>query len=622
MERNVGRFPARELDISDSQFVPGLDNPRQRLILARQKKEAQKKKKKNKMPTKSSKSSRKKATLPSVQSPPSPRTRSATISDSNVASRTGPKTPSPIVQSPPPSPRTRSATISDSKIAATTSPKPPKSSRTKAKLPIVESPSSPGTISATIMDSKVAATTGPKAPLPIVQSPPSPRTRSATISDSQIAVTTSPKASAQRKRKAVQTPSPPKRIGTRQSPRLFHPSFDKEANVDNATPKSSTIREEETVSLPNIGPLLDSAVEGEATNLSSLGTKDHPASPPPTPQQRTSPISMDQDEENLEELSQEATVIELALPSSSLAPPPAILDVKAPATFGNLEQDKEDLEEPSAEPTVLETALQSVEEKEDEEEIPQPTTKNIDEKSSPSSTVEVVQTVESPISTVNENEEEKETVEEKEDEEESPISTVNENEEEKSQPTTKSMDEKSSSSSSVEVLPTPKSRETIPHSIEVYKPPRKTDAEMHTDAMDLHEFIMQRKREGKGVDTQSVDESTQESGAKTYLHLRLGLVQPTVDLVQPPVSIDEYLVQTGLIERPFREVSVKPVENYESFPYRPTKVKGKWLEPRKPAGIRKFVFISPFQPGNIGEDLPTPEPFQAEGETGGDEDDS
>jgi hypothetical protein len=141
------------------------------------------------------------------------------------------------------------------------------------------------------------------------------------------------------------------------------------------------------------------------------------------------------------------------------------------------------------------------------------------------------------------------------------------------------MDEKSASSSSVKVLPTPKSRETIPHSIQIYKPPHKTDAEMYSEAMGLHDLILQQERERKGDDTHPVDESTQDLAEKVYLHLQLHLVQPTG-------SIDDYLVQTGLIERPYREVSVKPVKNYESLPYRPTKVKGKFLEPRKPAVFR------------------------------------
>ncbi len=301
--------------------------------------------------------------------------------------------------------------------------------------------------------------------------------------------------------------------------------------------------------------------------------------------------------------------METALPPSTLATPQPALDDKAPATIGTLD------EHPPSLP-VLDEASTPLEDQE-EESSKLKVKETVEEPTLPLLPTHPL-SAEQPSSHLDDQEEGPElpqTVE-------SPISTVNDNEEEKSQPTTKSMDEKSSSSFSVEVLPTAKSRETIPHSIQVYKPPRKTDAEMYTDTIDLDEFIMQRKREGKGVDTQSVDESTQELGAKTYLHLELGLVQPTVDLVQPPVSIDEYLVQTGLIERPFRELSVKPVENYESFPYRPTKVKGKWLEPRKPAGIQKFVFISPFQPGNIGEDLPTPEPFQAQGETGGDDDES
>ena len=166
-----------------------------------------------------------------------------------------------------------------------------------------------------------------------------------------------------------------------------------------------------------------------------------------------------------------------------------------------------DQEEEPELPQKVESPISTV--KDNEEEIPQPTTEIMDEKSSSSSSVEVLPTVESPIS------------------------TVKENEEEISQPTTKIMDEKSSSSSSVEVLPTPKSRETIPHSSQVYKPLRQTDAEVYSEAMDLHELILQHEPERKGVDTQPVDESTQDSAEKVYLHLRLGLVQPTVGLVQP-----------------------------------------------------------------------------------------
>jgi hypothetical protein len=116
---------------------------------------------------------------------------------------------------------------------------------------------------------------------------------------------------------------------------------------------------------------------------------------------------------------------------------------------------------------------------------------------------------------------------------ESPISTLKENEDEIPQPTTKIMDEKSSSSSSVEVLPTPKSKETIPHSIQISKPLR------ICLAMGLHRFIGQQERKAKGDDTQSVDESTEDLAEKVYLHLQLRLAEPTC-------SIDDYLVQTGL----------------------------------------------------------------------------
>jgi hypothetical protein len=145
---------------------------------------------------------------------------------------------------------------------------------------------------------------------------------------------TPPKAPTRRKRMAAATPSPPKKIGTGHSPQ-FHQSFDKEANVDNETPKSSTIREVETVSLPNIGSLLDSAVEEEEMNLSSLGTTDHPALLPPTPLKITPPTLKDQEEEP-EEPPPEVTVVEPALPPSTLSTPQATLDDKVPATFGTL----------------------------------------------------------------------------------------------------------------------------------------------------------------------------------------------------------------------------------------------------------------------------------------------
>jgi hypothetical protein len=261
------------------------------------------------------------------------------------------------------------------------------------------------------------------------------------------------------------------------SPRL-HKLFDKEANVANDPPESSSsIREVETLLLLNIGALLDSAVE-EEMNLPSLGTTDHPALPPPLKDQEEEPAKPPP----------EATAVEPTLTPSTLATPQVTLDNKAPATFGTVDY----------QPSTLPALDQPSSHHEDQEEEPViPTLKEtVEEPTLPSLLNHPFSEQPSPhLEDWEEGPEISQPVE-------SPISTLEEKVDEIPKPTTETMDEKSSYSSPVEVLPTlptpKKSKETIPHSIQIYKPPRKTDAEFDCEAMG------DRERSGQMMDKVSM----------------------------------------------------------------------------------------------------------------------